>query len=118
MREYFRWNASPDQAGRSVVPVALSAGAIVALILASLSIGSRHGHGANAPVFPWPASLAVLITMGVLVPGLTVCQLRSATVMFSATRGEAPTFWMRQGANIGINVVIATVFFVLGLPVH
>jgi hypothetical protein len=42
----------------------------------------------------------------------------SKTVMFSATRAQAPTWWKRNRAQIVIGVVTAAAFFVLGLVVH
>ena len=98
--------------------VLLLMGAAVVEILAVLSIAWRHDHGSSAPPFGWPSSLVIAIAMAVVMAGLASCVVTSMTVMFSATRTQAPTWWIRNRAQIVIGVVTAAAFFGLGLLVH
>ena len=104
--------------GSLVLLLLLLLGAGVAEVLALVSIPSRHAHGHNAPPFGWPSSLAIAIAMAVVIVGLIAGAVMSTTVIFSATRSQAPTWWMRNRAQVVIGVITAAVFFVLGLLIQ
>ena len=104
--------------GGLVLLLLLMAGAGAVEILAILSIAGRHDQGHNAPTYGWPSSLAIAIAMAVVIVGLAAGAVMSTTVIFSATRGQAPTWWMRNRAQIVIGVITAAVFFVLGLLIQ
>jgi hypothetical protein len=78
--------------GGPVLLLLLLAGALAVEIVAILSIAGRHDHGHNAPSFGWPSSLAIAIAMAVVIVGLAAGAVMSTTVIFSATRGQAPTW--------------------------
>jgi hypothetical protein len=107
-----------EASGGFVLLLLLLVGAGVVEILALFSIAGRHAHGHNAPSFGWPSSLAIAIAMAVAIVGLAAGTVMSTTVIFSATRAQAPTWWMRHRAEIVIAVLTAAVFFVLGLLIH
>jgi hypothetical protein len=104
--------------GSLVLLLLLLAGAAAVEVLAVLSIAWRHDHGHSAPPFGWPSSLAIAVAMAVVIVGLAAGAVMSTTVIFSATRGQAPTWWMRNRAQIVIGVITAAVFFVLGLLIQ
>jgi hypothetical protein len=54
------------------------------------------------------ALIALLTAVGLM-------RTLSETVLFTSTTGEAPTFWQRRGGDIAIAVVVAAMFYLLGL---
>jgi hypothetical protein len=114
MRRFFRWGTSPNEISLNALPLPLIAVCFVAEIIGVSSVASRHDHGASAPTITWPASLIVVISLAVVLVGLIVCQFVCRTLMFSGTRGQAPTWWMGNRASIVIGVVTAAVFLWLG----
>lgn len=65
----------------------------------------------------WPVSTALFIGIPVFILGIVIiiCEIRSRTLLFTGTRGDAPTFVQRRGVDIIIAVAIAAVFYLLGL---
>lgn len=72
-----------------------------------------HAHG--TPAVPWPASISVSIPSLVLAAALCLGLVRARTLLFTATREQAPTFWQRKRSDIAINVVVGIVLYLLGL---
>jgi hypothetical protein len=105
----------PDSGLLAGTPLLLLIGATVVEIVAIFSVFHRRGRGANAPAFTWPTSLVLIIAMAVVLVVLGFFWVSARTVMFTATRDEAPTFWQRHRAEIVINVCIAAGFYLLGL---
>jgi hypothetical protein len=72
-----------------------------------------HPHG--KPWVKWLLSIGIAIPCIVLLLILIVGGVYSRSVLFTATREEAPTFWQQKRSDIAINVIVGFVFFLLGL---
>lgn len=72
-----------------------------------------HTHSKLA--VSWPASICVAGPCLVLFVALALGWMRAKTLLITATHESAPTFWQRKRAYIAINVVVALVFFLIGL---
>jgi hypothetical protein len=86
---------------------------LVAALGPFLYYSPAHGHGHIL------LSAGIAIAIGIpaaLLFGFIIFSIsKSATIIYTGTRADAPTFWQRNGTNIIIAVVIAAVFYVLGL---
>ena len=107
--------AGPNSGLLAGVPPLLMFGAAIVGTIGVFSVFDRNGHGKNGPPFTWPTSLVLVIAMAVVLVVLGFFSVSARTVMFTATRDEAPTFWQRHRAEIVINVIIAGVFYLIGL---
>jgi hypothetical protein len=127
-RDLRGWAAPTNQSSSSMSPehartgsglaLLVLIGALVVGVLSGISISDRHGRGKYQPLFGWPSSLVIIVSMGIVVAALIWGAIISRTIIFSASRAAAPTWWMRNRAGIVINVVVAGLFFVLGLLVQ
>jgi hypothetical protein len=61
------------------------------------------------------ASLALLVPSAIILLLLLAGESVSRTILFTGTRQNAPTFWQQNRTNIIISVVVAAVFYLLGL---
>jgi hypothetical protein len=105
----------PDGGLLAGTPLFLLIGTAIVEAAAVYSVFRRSEHGGNAPPFTWPTSLVLIIAMAIVATVVIFFWVRARTVMFTATRDEAPTFWQRHRAEIVINVLIGGAFYLLGL---
>jgi hypothetical protein len=114
----FRWTVnSQGQTQPAFVPSLLMLTALILGVLASLAIGGQATNGHGAPLFAWPLSLLLVILSGVLIIAIIFGFALSRTVIITATRAAAPTFWQRRRAEIAIHIIVGALFFLLGLLV-
>lgn len=90
--------------------LAVAAGAVILLLHNDISISGHPSHS-----LPKPAGLAIGIVAGLIVLFAVISSALSRTLLLTATSAEAPTFWKQNGMNIIIGVLIAAVFYLLGL---
>jgi hypothetical protein len=98
----------------SVAGIAANVILIFGLIFGAATVQHLvHAHGKY--LVPWPASILLTISALALIAALLLAADRATTVMFTATRQDAPTFWQRNRAEIAINVVVGALLYLLGL---
>jgi hypothetical protein len=90
--------------------LAFAAGAVILLLHNNITLSGHPSHS-----LPKPAGLAIGIVAGLMVLFTVVSSTLSRTLLLTATSAEAPTFWKQNGMNIIIGVLIAAVFYLLGL---
>lgn len=103
-----------DRILAAVLPVAiiLIAGVLIALgvlgqFVWTVTNGNEHLNNETALV-------VVLIAAGLVLLTEVPYVARSATVLLTASRSEAPTFLRRGGGDILIAVIVAAAFYILG----
>jgi hypothetical protein len=98
-------------------PGALILLAFLFALLIAFGVGTIQHlvHAQGKPWVAWPASISVALPCAVLFAALVFGWARSKTVLITATREDAPTFWQRKRADIAINVIVGIVLYLLGL---
>ena len=90
--------------------LAFAVGGVILLLHNDIYFSGHSNHS-----LPKPAGLAIGIVAGLMVLFEVISSALSNTLLLTATSAEAPTFWKQNGMNIVIGVVIAAVFYLLGL---
>lgn len=108
----------PAQASGNNAPGALIIIAILLALLFVFGIGTFQYFApvrGGKPWVSWPASISGALSCAVVIAALIFGWARSKTVLFTAIREDAPTFWQRKRADITINVIVGLVLYLLGL---
>jgi hypothetical protein len=103
-----------DQQGGAMLYGLGAIGVGVLAVLSALSIG----ESASTVIIPWPWYIFTGIVGALLVAGIAVNEIRSRTILATATRSEAPTKWQEYRGHIAIAVIFGLIFFFLGALVH
>jgi hypothetical protein len=94
--------------------VILTLVSFIASGLAWISVGQHVSH-MNVPIIKWPASLITgIIAIVIFIPSAFILS-RSRTIIFTGTRAQAPTWWQRHRADVGINIIVGLLLYLLGL---
>lgn len=102
---------APGNPGLLLLMALLIAGGAVFIIGVIQHLAHAHGK----PVVSWPTSISVAVPCLVIIAALGLGLARGRTLLFTATREDAPTFWQRKRSDIAINVIVALMFYLLGL---
>jgi hypothetical protein len=95
--------------------VLLFAASCVGSIIGALAVSGELTFGSSKSRMPLGGSLGILVPSAIILIILIIGEIFSRTTLFTGTRQNAPTFWQRNGASIIISVVVAAVFYLLGL---
>lgn len=87
----------------------------VGTMIGALSIPGILTFGSSLYRLPLSESTAILVPSAIVLIVLSVGVILSRTILFTGTRKDAPTFWQQNRASIVIGVVVAAVFYLLGL---
>jgi hypothetical protein len=93
-------------------------GAAVLAILSALSITFYASKDTGNIGIPWPWSISTEIVGALLLIGVAINEVRSRTILTTATRSEAPTGWQEYRGHIAIAIIFGLIFFFLGALVH
>jgi len=93
-------------------------GAVVLAVVSALSIDFYASKDTGNVGIPWPWSIFTAIVGILLVIGVAINEVRSRTILTTATRSEAPTGWQEYRGHIAIAIIFGLIFFFLGALVH
>jgi len=93
-------------------------GAAVLATLSALSITFYASKDTGNIGIPWPWSISTEIVGALLLIGVAINEVRSRTILTTATRSEAPTGWQEYRGHIAIAIIFGLIFFFLGALVH
>lgn len=93
-------------------------GAGVLATLSALSIDFYASKDTGNIGIPWPWSIFTEIVGALLLIGVAINEVRSRTILITATRSEAPTGWQEYRGHIAIAIIFGLIFFFLGALVH
>jgi cytochrome c oxidase subunit IV len=114
----FRRTADPQgQLQPPAIPLFLAVAALILGVLGSLGVSGNVTNGNGGPLIAWSLSLVFVILSGALIVALIFGFALSRTIILTATRAAAPTFWQRHRADIAINLIVGLLLFLLGLLV-
>lgn len=105
---------SAQMAVLQLVWMLLFVGSLFGTALCALAASNTVTVGTN-PKLSLAGSLAILVPCAIFSLWIFVGEGISRTVLFTGTRKDAPTFWQQNRTNIVISVVVAAVFYLLGL---
>ena len=118
------WIVGPPTSAAESWAAVIVAVFISYLGLAAISIAGYFNRDPGLQLIPWPGSIAAGIPVAVLLLGfiaMAAMAARARTILFTQTSANAPTFWQANRTAIAINVVtnvvVALIFFLLGLLV-
>jgi hypothetical protein len=107
---------SPTQGGsEGIFSFLVALASIIVGVIFGVGVVQHLAHAHGKPSVEWPLSIYVSIPCFVLFALLVVGMTRMRSLLFAATREEAPTFWQRKRSDIAINIVVGLIFFLLGL---
>jgi hypothetical protein len=93
-------------------------GGPVLLIISVISISNSLARDPKGVIFPLALAIFTGIIGAILLMAVVAIETRSRTVLLTATRTEAPTWWQEYRGHIAIAVIFGAVCFFLGFTVR